>query len=73
MKKCDRCGGPTIPGFLVNSFYCVNECDLKSANKENSTYVYTWFTYRPCHLPVDHKGHCLSLYGRWEIVETKDK
>ena len=34
--KCPNCNGPTIPGFLINSFYCKAECDLKKLDTSSN-------------------------------------
>ena len=55
--KCPNCNGPTIPGFLVNSFYCKAECDLKKdpVPEEDGE---LWYTY------------LYSKYKKDDYVET---
>ena len=65
--KCPNCNGPTIPGFLVSSFYCKNECDLKSGNSasEIDTSGKNWLNMSEKEMNNYVKGGVLYPPGTW--------
>ena len=63
--KCKDCGGPVIPGFLVSSYYCKNECDLKGNSTDGEKLWYSFMSDIEELLPI--QMIC------WDSIEKVEK